>query len=166
MCRSVRHNALELGERPVKCDRQKLASVLKSELTFLESGGYRYEPASRWRATLIFEDSPICLNYHLSSDRRPCDECVLMQFVPGEYRLKKVPCRYVPLNSQGETLDSLYRSGTQEEVETAVTAWLKGMIRDLESAGDRSPARKFCAAAETFDASKKLAAANLRGGQG
>lgn len=55
-----------------------------------------------------------------------------MQLVPPGLRNGKIPCRHIPLNAQGETIDSLYRTGTQEETETALTIWLKSMIQKLE----------------------------------
>ena len=55
-----------------------------------------------------------------------------MELVPPDLRNGKIPCRHIPLNAQGETIDSLYRTGTQEELETALTNWLKSMIQKLE----------------------------------
>jgi hypothetical protein len=109
-------------------DKPNLVEVLKSELEFLDRGGYR---KSSWRPQFIFEDSPTCLNYH-SQDQKPCSECVLMQVVPPEKREEKIPCRFIPLNEQGETIDSLYRSGTREELESALRYWLTREIEKLE----------------------------------
>ena len=53
--------------------------------------------------------------------------------VPEECREKKIPCRHIPLNVNGETVDSLYRTGTQEELEAALAIWLKSTIRRLET---------------------------------
>jgi len=55
-----------------------------------------------------------------------------MELVPPGLRNTKIPCRHIPLNAQGETIDSLYRTGTQEELETALTNWLNSMIQKLE----------------------------------
>jgi hypothetical protein len=109
-------------------DKPNLVEVLKSELEFLDRGGYR---KLSWRPQFIFEDSPTCLNYH-SQDQKPCSECVLMQAVPPEKREEKIPCRFIPLNEQGETIDSLYRSGTREELESALRYWLTREIEKLE----------------------------------
>lgn len=118
----------------MKSDSERLVSILKSELTFLENAGYRREPPSLWYARLIFEDSPTCVNYGRAKERRSCRECTLMQFVPAKHASRSVPCRHIPLNQEGETLDSLYRSATQEEVEISVAEWLRSTIRDLEPA--------------------------------
>lgn len=135
-------------------DNRKLVSVLKAELKFLESGGYWSDRLPSWRAAFILEDSPTCLNFGRTADRRPCRECILMQFVPADQISKKVPCRHIPLNEQGETLDSLYRSGTQEEIETAVAKWLRARIRELEGPGAENLSPKFSAPAMAASASK------------
>jgi hypothetical protein len=111
-------------------DKGKLVDVLKSELEFLDRGGYR---KVSWRPQFIFEDSPTCLNYH-SQDQKPCSECVLMQLVPPEKREEKVPCRFIPLNERGDTIESLYRSGTQEELESTLRNWLTQEIERFEKA--------------------------------
>jgi len=126
----------------VEVDRPNLVRVLESELAFLERGGYWSESVPSWRAPLIFEDSPTCLNVSRQANTHPCSNCALMQFVPSEHASAKVPCRHIPLNHRGETLESLYRSGTQEEIETAVAKWLRAKIRELEGpAGEKSSGR-------------------------
>lgn len=55
-----------------------------------------------------------------------------MQLTPENRRDKKIPCRYIPLSEFGETIDSFYHTGTQEELETAVARWLKNTIARLE----------------------------------
>ena len=111
-----------------KDDREVLAR-LKSELEFLEKGGY-WKPSSREQLT--FQDSPTCLNYKHLGDSRPCSECVLFRFVPADRRKEKIPCRHIPLNEQSETIDSLHRQRTQESIETAVSRWLRSAIQELE----------------------------------
>ena len=115
-------------------DDRDLLEILKFELLFLQKGGYgrlRSRGAS-WRAPLIFEDSPICMNCDAREDCAPCSECLLMQFVPAERQSEKIPCRYVPLDAAGQTLDTLYAYGTQLEIEQALETWLKTTIHRLE----------------------------------
>jgi len=111
---------------------RELLDMLRFELKFLEDGGYRRLPQSPWRAPYIFEDSPTCLNFLNSTRPYPCSECVLMQFVPAEFREKDVPCRFIPLNDNGQTVDSLYHTGTQEEMEEALRDWLNLEIKRIE----------------------------------
>jgi len=113
-------------------DGPNLVHVLKAELAFLESGGYWSVRSPSNRAPLIFEDSPTCLRYESAQQASPCSECALAPLVPGDHIFDKVPCRHIPLNDQGETLDSLYRSATQEKIESAVARWLRVKISELE----------------------------------
>lgn len=113
-------------------ERQELLEALKSEMVFLEGGGYRQSSRTPWKAPLVFEDSPTCLNYGQPRGPHPCHKCVLMRFVPLRRRSARVPCRYIPLNVEGETVDGLYRYASQPELEQAVAQWLKGVIRKLE----------------------------------
>lgn len=55
-----------------------------------------------------------------------------MRFVPTDSRNEKVPCRHITLNIEGYTIDTLYRLGTQEELEEAMSAWLRKTIHRLE----------------------------------
>ena len=63
-------------------DDRNTLEVLKAELNFVKKGGYGRSPREPWRAQLVFEDSPTCMNYDTKEDRTPCAECLLMQFVP------------------------------------------------------------------------------------
>jgi len=112
-------------------DERDLLEVLKFELKFLEDGGYGRSPGARWRPQLIFEDSPTCMNFN-SQEQGPCSECVLMQLVPPEFRSAEIPCRHIPLDKSGETLDSLYRYGEQSEIEAVFGNWLRATIQRVE----------------------------------
>jgi hypothetical protein len=57
-----------------------------------------------------------------------------MELVPPERRGEKVPCRHIPLNDQGDTVDSLYRWGTEDELEVALRNWLTREIEMLQKA--------------------------------
>jgi hypothetical protein len=124
-----------LGDRQVNTmseGRSVVLEALRAELVVVESGGYRNPARAQWRPQFIFEDSPTCINRDPTKPRRPCRECALAEFVPEGFGKKHYPCRYIPLNESGETVDSLYRTGTQKELETAVVKWLKGTIKRLE----------------------------------
>jgi hypothetical protein len=114
-------------------DDRDVIEVLKSELQFVEQGGYGRLPRESWRPRFIFEDSPTCMNFN-STDRTPCEKCLLMQFVPEDARTETVPCMHIPLLLNGQTLESLYRTGTQQEIEEALGAWLRATIHRLEAA--------------------------------
>lgn len=113
-------------------DDRNLLEALKFELGFLEKGGYGRSPRTPWRPQLMFEDSPTCMNYDSKHNPGPCSNCVLMQLVPAGRRSEKIPCRHIPLNAEGETLDSFYRCCNQMELEDALRTWLRATIQRLE----------------------------------
>jgi hypothetical protein len=113
-------------------DNRDLLDVLKAELNFLEKGGYRNTARVPWRPQFIFQDSPTCLNFDPTQPPRPCADCILIQLVPEDSRSKKIPCRYIPLTERGETIESFYHTGTEEELEAAMRRWLRTTIERLE----------------------------------
>jgi hypothetical protein len=113
-------------------DERDLLEVLGDELKFIESGGYARSPGTSWRPVFIFEDSPACMNHDHTNDSESCSNCVLMQLVPREFRSARLPCRHIPLNAVGETLDSLYRYGDEHEIEETFIKWLQATISQLE----------------------------------
>ena len=113
-------------------DERDLLEVLKFELEFLERGDYSHSPRTPWRPQYIFEDSPTCRNYDSKENPGPCSNCVLMHLVPPDRRFEKIPCRHIPFNMSGETLDSLYKYSHQNEIEETVGSWLRTTIRRLE----------------------------------
>jgi hypothetical protein len=115
-----------------KDDDRDLLDLLKFELRFLEDGGYGRSPHAARRASLVFEDSLTCMNFN-SQERTPCSACLLMHFVPPSRAAEQIPCRHIPLDPAGQTLSSLYESGSEQaEVEQALVNWLRSTIRRLE----------------------------------
>jgi len=121
-------------------DERDLLEVLKFELRFLEDGGYGRSPKAPAQPLYIFEDSPTCMNYDARDHREPCGNCVLMHLVPVEMQSARIPCRHIPLNESGDTLDSLYRRSEQYEIEEKVSEWLRAAIQQLEE--DRTVAQQ------------------------
>ena len=111
-------------------DERDVVQVLKGELEYLTSGAYA--EAESWRPRLIFEDSPTCLNFGHRDNPSPCSGCVLIDFVPPEHRSEDHPCRHIPLDASGQTLDDLYHHSDQEEVEGVVCNWLRSTTERLE----------------------------------
>lgn len=114
-------------------DTRSALEILKSELAFLEEGGYRKAPRHPWRPNFVFQDSPTCLNFREQSDLRPCSECLLIQFVPQDRAETRFPCRHIHLTPRGDTVNSFYEWGTEEELESALRVWLTETIQLLES---------------------------------
>src|ERR1700674_1707960 len=124
-------------------DERDLLDVLKAELAFLEKGGYGRSPRESWRQPLIFEDSPSCMNFDSKDHAEPCGSCVLFQLVPPQFRGKQMPCRHIPFNSEGGTLDSLSRYSDQFEIEEVFGNWLRTTISTLEEARQASRAEEY-----------------------
>ncbi|SRR6266568_4725539 len=113
-------------------DEHEILELLKFELKFVEDGGYGRSPRTPWRPPYIFEDSPSCPNLGDPARPHPCSECLLMKFVPNELQNENFPCRFIPLNENGETIDYFYRCGTQREMEEALAGWLRSQITRIE----------------------------------
>ncbi|HUJ40986.1 MAG TPA: hypothetical protein VLW54_10595 [Candidatus Acidoferrales bacterium] len=118
-------------------DERDLLEVLKFELNFLEKGGYSPSPREPRKTSFIFEDSPTCMNYDSKDNPGPCGECVLMGLVPPDQRNQTIPCRHIPLNAAGETLDSLYRSSEPQDLQEIYGQWLRSTISHIEEARSR-----------------------------
>ncbi|HLK34713.1 MAG TPA: hypothetical protein VKT29_16580 [Terriglobales bacterium] len=119
-------------------DDRDLLEVLKFELSFLEHGGYGRSVRTPWKPTSIFEDSLTCLNFGDAQKTHPCHSCLLYDLVPAISRNENVPCHHIPLNSKGETLETLDQGYNQLELEESVKTWLRNTIQRLE--GERAKA--------------------------
>src|SRR5690349_21371035 len=101
-------------------DDRDILETLKSELDFIDKGGYGRSVRTPWLPTSIFQDSLTCINFGDPHRSRPCEECLLMALVPPECRTEKVPCHHIPLTPEGETIDFLGRNKPQSDMEEAV----------------------------------------------
>jgi hypothetical protein len=113
-------------------DKRDILEVLKFELSFLEQGGYGRSVRAPWKPTSVFQDSLTCLNFNDSQRPHPCSECFLTDFVPGEAQAEAVPCHHIPLNDDGETVDTMERTCNQLELEEALRNWLRSNIQRIE----------------------------------
>jgi hypothetical protein len=114
-----------------KDDRDTL-EVFKAELDFIEKGGYGRSVQTPWKPTSIFRDSLSCLNFGDPNRTHPCNECLLMDFVPPDAHAESVPCHHIPLNERGVTVETIEQSATQQELEESLKIWLRKRINQLE----------------------------------
>ena len=114
-----------------KDDRDTL-QVLKSELEFIEKGGCGRSVRTPWQPTSVFQDSLTCINFADEKRTHPCNECLLIDFVPPENRNEIVPCHHIPLNAAEQTIDELEWKEDQGAMEEAVKDWLRSTIKQLE----------------------------------
>lgn len=120
-------------------DPHRLLAVLEAELEFLETGRYLGPSQPAWKAPSLFLDSPSCLNFRQPQRPYPCSECFLIDFVPPSSFEENVPCHFIPLNPQGETINSLERQAHQSEMEEALKKWLRATISRLRATQSPAP---------------------------
>jgi hypothetical protein len=84
-------------------------------------GPYGRIPCQRLAPRLIFEDSSSSLNSN-STGREPCSQRALMQLLPGARAPNKIHTSISRSPPSPEPLDSLYRAGTQQEIEAPRSA--------------------------------------------
>lgn len=113
-------------------DERDILSLLKDELDFIEKGGYGRSVRTPWHSKSLFQDSLSCLNYGYPYRVHPCNECHLLEFVSPEHRTEEVPCHFIPLNPEGETIDDLEAQDNQAKLEREVTEWLRAKIKAIE----------------------------------
>jgi hypothetical protein len=120
-------------------ENYRTLETLKAQLDFIEKGGYRIPDNALWRPPAIFLDSPTCLNFHVPHGTRPCNACILMQFVPTERLRATIPCHHIPLTEAGDTVASAEAWADQSELEDLVKAWLRRKIQQFEETLHNSP---------------------------
>ncbi|HKY05934.1 MAG TPA: hypothetical protein VJQ56_13650 [Blastocatellia bacterium] len=121
-------------------DDRDILDVLRTELDFIEKGGYGRSVRTPWKPTSVFEDSLSCPNYADPTHSVPCSACMLMNLVPLESRAGETPCHHVVLNEKGETLEEIELRGDQQEIEEAVKSWLRLTIKRIEKERELSSA--------------------------
>ena len=119
-------------------DKRDVLDVLRFELNFVEQGGYGRSVRTPWKPTSIFQDSLSCINFNDPDRPHPCSECLLNDFVPPAFQNESVPCHHIPLNPDGETVDSMERQYNQIELEDALKNWLRTTIQRIEQERARS----------------------------
>lgn len=113
-------------------DNRDLLELLKNELDFIESGGYGRSVRTPWLEKSTFQDSLSCLNYGYPYRAHPCSECHLLDFVKPDDRTKQVPCHFIPLNTDGDTIEDLEQQDNQAKLEREVGDWLRSKIKAIE----------------------------------
>ena len=121
-------------------DKRDILDVLKFELNFLEQGGYGRSVRTPWKPTSMFQDSLSCINFNDPKRPLPCGDCMFSDFVPSCAQAEDVPCHHIPLNTDGETVDSMERQCNQTELEETVKQWLRDAIAHIEA--ERAKASK------------------------
>lgn len=113
-------------------DERDILGLLKEELEFIESGGYGRSVRTPWLNKSTFQDSLSCINYGYPYRAHPCSECHLLDFVTPEHRTEAIPCHFIPLNTDGETIEDLELQDNQAKLEREVGKWLREKIKQIE----------------------------------
>ena len=115
-----------------RAQKQHMLEELKLEREFVRRGGYHASVRNPRREPTHLRDSVTCLNVNKSEDLEPCDRCFWYDLVPEERRDREMPCRHIPLDAQGNTVESLDARGRREEAEEKLLVWLDSTIACLE----------------------------------
>jgi hypothetical protein len=113
-------------------DERDILELLKDELDFIEKGGYGRSVRTPWQSKSAFQDSLTCINYGYPYRAHPCNECHLLDFVSPEHRTEEVPCHFIPLNTDGETIEDLELQDNQAKLEREIKQWLRARINQIE----------------------------------
>ncbi len=113
-------------------DERDILEILKDEMEFIEKGGYGRSVRTPWHEKSTFQDSLSCINYGYPYRAHPCNECHLLDFVRPEDRTQQVPCHFIPLNTDGETIEDLEQQDNQAKLEREVKEWLRARIKGIE----------------------------------
>ena len=113
-------------------DERDILEILKDELEFIEKGGYGRSVRTPWLNKSTFQDSLSCINYSDPDRAHPCNECHLLGFVSPEHRTQEVPCHFIRLNTDGDTIEDLELQDNQAKLEREVSEWLRARIKKIE----------------------------------
>jgi len=109
--------------------KEDIVERLKLERSVLADGGYGRSVRTAWRPTEYFRDSITCLNAGEAEEVHPCTDCFLSNYVHPAHRNQTLPCHFIPLNTEGETIYSLLRIGDTDKLEQALLEWLDDTIK-------------------------------------
>jgi hypothetical protein len=115
----------------------EITEKLKLERSILADGGYGCSVRAPRQELEYFRDSITCLNQGEFEKLHPCTECFLTEFVSPSHNNEMFPCHFIPLNSQGDTIDSLLQAGDKQRLEEQLLQWLDQTIGRLESQENR-----------------------------
>ena len=113
-------------------DIKEIIEQLKLERDILKDGGYGRSVRTPWKPTTLFRDSVTCLNFGEPVKKHPCNECLLWEWVPDVERDHDIPCHFIPLNEQGDTIASLEEENDRDKAEAALLGWVERTISVLE----------------------------------
>ena len=118
----------------MKITKEDIIARLKLERRIFAYGGFGRSVRTAWRPTEYFRDSITCLNAGEAEKVHPCTDCFLSNYVHPAHRNENLPCHFIPLNAEGETIYSLLRIGDSDKLEQALLEWLDETIEKEQKA--------------------------------
>jgi hypothetical protein len=116
--------------------QEEIIERLKLERGILADGGYGRSVRTAWKPAEYFRDSITCLNAGEPERVHPCADCFLTNYVHPAHRGEHLPCHFIQLNPEGETIYSLLRIGDVDKLEQALLEWLDETIEREQKALD------------------------------
>ena len=132
--------------------KKEIIARLKLEKSILEDGGDGRSVWTPRRPNEYFRDSITCLNAGEAEKIHPCTECFLINYVHPAHRDKPIPCHFIPLNPEGETIYSLARIGDLNKLEELLLDWLDNTIKGHEKEVAQPAEKGMAASAMDKDA--------------
>jgi len=113
-------------------DLNEILQELKLQRNILQDGGYGRSVRTPWKPTQLLRDSLTCLNFDEEVKKHPCEECLLWEWVPEQHRDQDIPCHFIPLTAEGDSIASLEGEDEHAKAEKALLEWLNSTISKLE----------------------------------
>ena len=92
-------------------DLKEIIEQLKLQRDIVKDGGYGRSVRTPWKEERLFRDSITCLNVAEQVKKHPCNECLLWEWVPEDHKDEDIPCQFIPLDEQGNSIAELEEAG-------------------------------------------------------
>lgn len=107
---------------PSSWNKRLIVNLLRQEIAALHQQGLRS----------FFRSGEICLAAHTQRKTTTCIGCALLDFVPAQAQSFPTPCHEIPLNEQGDTIDSLSQTADRATLKAEVLVWMERSLAQLE----------------------------------
>jgi hypothetical protein len=122
------------GSTPMTFDKKETIDRLKFEIEMIEDARYYPAVGDPTHNRELFRDSINCPNVGLTSKQHACSSCFLSQFLPPELRNSQGDiCHEIPLDVNGDTIESLKAKDDPYKLQATVLLWLRRTVTQLEA---------------------------------
>jgi hypothetical protein len=113
-------------------DTREILQILRYELNYLEQGGFERDRLATG-ATSPFLESFTCINFGDPVHTHACRECKLFPLVPEDKRNEELPCHFIRLGANGETMGELIQKHDPRRLAMVLEHWLRATIARMEA---------------------------------